>query len=78
MDRTVKGVSDVVTMLDQISSATNQQAESILQVSQGVDQISEVIHMTSTTTQESAATAADLSKQSQIMQSLVNRFHLKN
>lgn len=78
MDRTVKGVSDVVTMLDQISSATNQQAESILQVSQGVDQISEVIHMTSATTQESAATAADLSKQSQIMQSLVNRFHLKN
>lgn len=78
MDRTVKGVSDVVTMLDQISSATNQQAESILQVSQSVDQISEVIHMTSATTQESAATAADLSKQSQIMQSLVNRFHLKN
>lgn len=75
--QTVDEVNDVVEMLGQISAASQQQSESILLVSDGVEQISSVVHNNYETSEDSAATAKDLSEQSHRMNNMVNEFNLK-
>lgn len=77
LKRTVDSVSGVMDMLEQISDASHQQLESILHIDQGVNQISDVVQTTSETSEESAATAQELSNQSQIMNNMVEKFKLK-
>lgn len=76
LTHTVESVNGVMEMLGQISAASRQQSESILRVSHGVEQIAEVVQTTSATSEESAATAEELSSQSRIMQNMVGKFRL--
>lgn len=48
----------------------------ISQVTEGISQISGVVQNTSATSEQSAATAQDLSNQSRLMNELVRRFQL--
>ncbi len=75
--RTVDSVSGVMEMLERISAASHQQSESILRVGQGVGVISDVVQTTSATSEESAATAEELSSQSRLMHGMVEKFKLK-
>ena len=68
-------VSNTVTL---ISQASNEQANSINQITLGVDQISSVVQTNSATAEESAAASEELSGQAQILKSLVGKFKLKN
>ncbi|MBD5144416.1 MAG: methyl-accepting chemotaxis protein [Ruminococcus sp.] len=72
--RMVESVDGVMEMLGQISEASKQQAEDIIQVSRGVEQISAVVTTTSATSDESAATAEELSGRAQLMLTMVNKF----
>ncbi len=76
LTHTVESVNGVMEMLKQISAASRQQSESVLRVSQSVDQIAEVVQTTSATSEESAATAEELSSHSRIMQNMVEEFRL--
>jgi methyl-accepting chemotaxis protein len=73
----VHGVNEMAGIIGQISQASNAQADSISQVTMGIDQISSVVQTNSATAEESAAASEELSSQSQIMKSLVERFKLK-
>lgn len=64
--------------IDEISSASHQQAASIHQVTQGVNQISMVIQATSATAEESAATSQELSGQAHLLKNLVAHFQLND
>ena len=64
--------------MEKISDAAEQQAESVAEVTQGVDQISSVVQTNSATAEESAAASEELSGQSQILKGLVNRFQLRD
>ena len=65
-------------IIEEISAASSDQADSITQVMTGIDQISSVVQTNSATAEESAAASEELSSQSQLMKSLVERFKLKN
>lgn len=74
----VAGANEVASVVDKISEASNNQAQSITQVTQGVDQISAVVQTNSATAEESAAASEELSGQSQMLKELVGRFKLKS
>ncbi|MDR0919054.1 MAG: methyl-accepting chemotaxis protein [Oscillospiraceae bacterium] len=69
-----KGAKDVLVRINEISKASEAQAESITQVTQGVDQISAVVQTNSATAEESAAASEELSSQSQLLKKLVSIF----
>ncbi|MCI5487264.1 MAG: methyl-accepting chemotaxis protein [Enterocloster aldenensis] len=83
-DETAQSLLSVVTEsrivsddVQEIHSAAEQQARSIAQVTEGIDQISAVVQTNSATAQESAAASEELSAQAQILKDLVGRFKLR-
>ncbi len=60
----------------EISKAVHEQANSIAQVSLGVDQISAVVQTNSATAEQSAAASDELSGQAKMLKNLVNEFQL--
>lgn len=70
----VKKTSDLIA---EISKASNDQANSINQVTQGVDQISAVVQTNSATSEESAATSEELSGQAQVLKDTLSSLKLK-
>lgn len=76
--RVVDGAKSVASAVEQISLASNQQADSIGQVTLGVDQISSVVQNNSATAEESAAASEELSGQAQSLKMLVGKFKLND
>lgn len=74
----VEGTEKVTTLVDKISSASNDQAQAVTQVTQGVDQISAVVQTNSATAEESAAASEELSSQAMMLKTMVSKFRLKN
>ena len=74
----VTGAKDVENTVNEISHASNEQADSIAQVTMGVDQISSVVQTNSATAEESAAASEELSGQAQMLRSLVSKFKLRD
>lgn len=75
--QTVTDVNEMTSIIQQISEASSDQADSISQIRVGIDQISSVVQTNSATAEESAAASEELSSQSQLMKGLVQRFRLK-
>lgn len=61
----------------QISTASEDQALAVAQVTQGIDQISSVIQTNSATSEESAAASQEMAGQAQMLKLLMDRFQLK-
>ena len=59
-----------------ISDATEEQSQSIAQVTIGIDQISSVVQTNSATAEESAASSEELSSQADLLKKLVSQFKL--
>lgn len=76
--KVVQGAETVVSNINSIAEVSQHQADSVNQVTSGVDQIASVIQTNSATAEESAAASEELSSQAQILRELVNRFQLKN
>ncbi|MEG1909043.1 MAG: methyl-accepting chemotaxis protein, partial [Oscillospiraceae bacterium] len=62
---------------DKISTASNEQAASVAQVTVGIDQISAVVQTNSATAEQSAAASEELSGQANMLKELVSKFILK-
>lgn len=78
MDRIILSSEKSTSLVHQISSASQEQASSIAQITQGIDQISSVVQTNSATAEESAAASEELSGQAQMLKNLVGHFKLKN
>ena len=74
LDRIALSSERTVSLINEISRSSKEQADSIGQVNQGIDQISSVVQMNSATAEESAATSEELSGQAQILKQLIDRF----
>ena len=74
----VEGAKNVAQVVDTISNESKKQADSIAQVTLGIDQISAVVQTNSATAEESAAASEELSGQAQLLKSLVSKFKLKD
>lgn len=72
-----EGARKITSLISEISDASNDQSNSIAQVTLGVEQISAVVQTNSATAEESAAASEELSGQAQMLKSLVGRFRLK-
>lgn len=74
----VAGTKEIVGKINQIAEASQTQADSIYQVTQGIDQISAVVQTNSATAEQSAAASEELSSQAQLLKDLVSKFSLKS
>ena len=77
----LKSVSEksvlITGLVDEISTASDDEAKSVAQVTDGIDQISSVVQTNSATAEQSAAASKELSDQANILNDLVNKFMLK-
>lgn len=74
---TVESTKNAVELVEKITLAAENQANSIQEITQGMDQISSVVQTNSATAQESAAASEELSSQSQMLKELTGRFTLR-
>lgn len=75
--RIVQSSDSAAALVHQISKASQEQAQSVSQVTVGVDQISSVVQTNSATAQQSAAASEELSGQARALRELVGRFRLR-
>ena len=71
-----KATMEVAEISEKISGAAKEAADSITQVTVGIDQISGVVQTNSATSEESAAASEQLSGQAQMLKDLVEEFKL--
>ena len=76
MDTVVTEAIEITSTFQKISDASVHQTESITQVTQRTDQISSVVQTNSATAEESAAASEELSRQAQMLKSLIHRFQI--
>ena len=69
--------ASVEDIVNRIASASDQQAEMVLQLTSGVEQISGVVQNNSATAEESAASAEELSSQAAALKNLIRSFKLR-
>ncbi|NLV87432.1 MAG: HAMP domain-containing protein [Clostridiales bacterium] len=84
VDETAKSLLSVVTstqevemLVDKISTASSEQADSVARVTDGIEQISTVVQTNSATAEQSAAASEELSGQASMLKELVSKFKLK-
>ena len=67
----------VMSSVQEITKAAEEESEAIAQVTEGIDQISSVVQTNSATSEESAAASEELSSQAALMKELLARFKLR-
>lgn len=75
--RIVISSEESAKLIHEISEASQEQANSIAQVTLGIDQISSVVQTNSATSEECAAASEELSSQAQLLKNLVRRFRIQ-
>lgn len=78
MERIVQSSKAAADLVYQISTATEDQADAVAQVTLGIDQISSVVQTNSATSEESAAASQEMAGQAQMLKLLMQRFELKS
>ena len=76
LDNTSAIAGNVTIKVNSVVESVEGQTAAISQVTEGINQISSVVQITSGATEQSAATAQELSDQSRLMNELVRRFCL--
>ena len=77
LEAIVSRAQEMVEVISKISIASNEQADAITQVTNGIDQISSVVQTNSATAQESAAASQQLSGQSQMLKQMIGQYRLR-
>ena len=78
LDAVLESVRLVTGIIGQITASSIEQADSILQIEQGIERISEVVQTNSATAEESAAASEELSAQAQLLKNLTGQFRLES
>lgn len=77
MNRIVQSSKMMADLVYEISTASEDQAQAVSQVTLGIDQISSVVQTNSATSEESAAASEELASQAQMLKQLMAQFKLK-
>ncbi|MFA9380458.1 MAG: methyl-accepting chemotaxis protein [Acetanaerobacterium sp.] len=78
LDQIVQDSNNSSKLIGDITLATNEQATAVMQITQGVEQISTVVETNSATAQQTAAASEELSSQADLLKKMTSRFKLKN
>jgi len=76
LSEVVNSIQSVVDSIDHIAKISNEQSDSVWQISEGINQISIVVQSNSTTAQESASASEHLSDEAMGLKQLVDQFTL--
>ncbi|WKY48614.1 methyl-accepting chemotaxis protein [Eubacteriaceae bacterium ES3] len=71
-------IEKVTELVGNIAADSNHQADEIMRITQGIEQVSRVVQSNSETAEESAVASEELSNQADILKSMVDVFELKN
>ena len=74
--QTADDTSLIMASITDIAEASVEQASALSQITHELDQISNVVHTNSATSEESAAASEELSSQAQILKNLISQFRL--
>ncbi|NLT64243.1 MAG: methyl-accepting chemotaxis protein, partial [Clostridiales bacterium] len=77
LSKSAEGTLSVISFIDRIAKASQDQATAIAQINQGVDQVSSVVQINAATAEESAAASEELSGQSSVLRELISNFNLR-
>ena len=77
LDRSAEITKEAVSLIDEIAKLSQEQAMAIIQINQGIDQISSVVQTNAATAEESAAASEELSGQSNMLKDLISEFKLR-
>ncbi|MDR0935457.1 MAG: methyl-accepting chemotaxis protein [Oscillospiraceae bacterium] len=72
----VEGIAQTSSIVNEIAESSQSEAEAIRQINLGVDQVAQVVQQNSAISEESAATASELSSQASVLEGLVGEFKL--
>ncbi|MCK8059083.1 MULTISPECIES: methyl-accepting chemotaxis protein [unclassified Fusibacter] len=78
LDKIIKGVYESQKIISSITVLSNQQVQGLQEISQGVNQISDVTQTNSATAEESASSSEELSSQAEMLKAMISRFNLRN
>jgi len=73
----VEGVVKVAAIVAEISDSSDEQAENIIQINRGIEQVSQVVQTNSATSEQSAAASGELSNEADRLNEQVSHFKLK-
>lgn len=74
----VEKVDQIVTIINGITVAFNDQATAVAQIDQAISQVSTVVQTNSATSEQCAAASEELSNQAAKLKDLVSKYHLKD
>lgn len=77
LDKSAKVTMDAVALIDEIALSSQEQASAVIQINQGIEQISSVVQTNAATAEESAAASEELSSQSNVLKELISKFKLR-
>lgn len=77
LGRVIEGIEHITQQIEENSSASQSQEESMKQIEDGISQISEIVQNNSATAEETSATSEELSAQAENMRELVLKFDLR-
>ncbi len=77
LEEIVAGITRTSDLVEEISAASNEQAQGIGQINQGLEQIDQVTQANTASAEESAAAAEELSSQAMELQRLLQQFKLR-
>jgi methyl-accepting chemotaxis protein len=77
LDMIVDGVTRAADLVQQITTASNEQSTGIEQINKAVSQVSDVIQTNSATSEESAAASEELSSQAELLKNAVGKYKLR-
>ena len=73
----VDGIRSVTKLMNNIASASNEQAIGIAQTNIGIEQIAQVVQQNSAVAEEGAAASEELSAQAELLEEKINQFRLQ-
>ncbi|MDV3428922.1 MAG: methyl-accepting chemotaxis protein [Bacillota bacterium] len=74
----VEKAASASCLVEQISMASNRQAEAIMEINKGIEEVSSVIQTNSATAEQSAIASEELSSQAQSLKNMVKNFKLNS
>ena len=77
LEAIVSGVTQASDLVGEIAAASNEQAQGISEVSEGLKQIDAVTQRNTASSEETASASQDLSSQAATLQQLLTRFQLR-
>lgn len=76
MASVVAGAQSIVKKVGDIAAASETQAKSIMEITEGVDQINDVVQTNSSASEECAAASEEMSGQAESLKEMLRRFRI--